>query len=505
MRENLIKKYIDTFNHNDEELYSQCISNADAETWMMQNVPVFTCNQPLFEEAYYFRWWVFRKHLKATPEGTIITEFLPPVRWSGPYNSINCAVGHHLSEARWLKCGRELIHEYVDFWFKGSGNQYAYSSWIIDAIKNYAILWSDAEYGVQLLPHLVTFYQEIETHHLTRYGLFWSNDDRDAMECSISGSGLRPTLNSYMYANALGIAYFAEQAGDSSLAKDYRNKASLLKQNIIKYLWDSEEEFFKVIPLEDKDAQIATFDFKQIPKQHNVKELIGYLPWLFGIAEDTHARAWRYLSDPMCFHGEYGLTTAARDHLCYNLPSEKNHECLWNGPSWPFATTQTIDAMIASRQNKNSSLKATDISRELLTYANSFYRNKADGTKVNWLDENIDPDTGEWLSRKILKDQNWPIGKGGYERGKDYNHSAFSDLFIRGYCGIHLSDEGLLTIDPIKDTTLEYFSFEDLPMKGDFISVWYDRSGEHFGKGVGITVLIDGKHYQSKTKIEISL
>jgi len=72
-------------------------------------------------------------------------------------------------------------------------------------------------------------------------------------------------------------------------------------------------------------------------------------------------------------------------------------------------------------------------------------------------------------------------------------------------CGIHLSDEGLLTIDPIKDTTLEYFSFEDLPMKGDFISVWYDRSGEHFGKGVGITVLIDGKHYQSKNKIEISL
>ena len=81
------------------------------------------------------------------------------------------------------------------------------------------------------------------------------------------------------------------------------------------------------------------------------------------------------------FHGEYGLTTAARDHLCYNLPSEKNHECLWNGPSWPFATTQTINAMIASRQNKNSSLKATDISRELLTYANSFIETKQMGQK----------------------------------------------------------------------------------------------------------------------------
>ena len=87
MRENLIKKYIDTFNHNDEELYSQCISNADAETWMMQNVPVFTCNQPLFEEAYYFRWWVFRKHLKATPEGTRTIQFHQLCCWTSSFRS----------------------------------------------------------------------------------------------------------------------------------------------------------------------------------------------------------------------------------------------------------------------------------------------------------------------------------------------------------------------------------------------------------------------------------
>src|SRR5690606_41087738 len=51
----------------------------------------------------YFRWWTYRKHLKRTPEGYIITEFLPEVPWSGKYNTINCPAGHHFYEGRWLQ------------------------------------------------------------------------------------------------------------------------------------------------------------------------------------------------------------------------------------------------------------------------------------------------------------------------------------------------------------------------------------------------------------------
>jgi hypothetical protein len=41
-----------------------------------------------------FSWWTFRKHLKQTPDGFIVTEFLLPVPWAGLHNSINCPAGH---------------------------------------------------------------------------------------------------------------------------------------------------------------------------------------------------------------------------------------------------------------------------------------------------------------------------------------------------------------------------------------------------------------------------
>lgn len=81
----------------------------------------------------------------------------------------------------------------------------------------------------------------------------------------------------------------------------------------------------------------------------------------------------------------------------------------------------------------------------LRTYANSHYRMREDGKRVNWLDENMEPDTGDWLSRRILKDWDWPQLKAGYERGKDYNHSAFCDLIIRGVCGVQ-PKEGRLCV-----------------------------------------------------------
>ena len=72
----------------------------------------------------------------------------------------------------------------------------------------------------------------------------------------------------------------------------------------------------------------------------------------------------------------------------------------------------------------------------LKNYVHSHYRKLPDGRRVNWLDENLNPFTGEWLSRSILEKWNWRGDKSGYERGKDYNHSTFCDLIISGLIGI---------------------------------------------------------------------
>ena len=44
---------------------------------------------------------VFKKHLQQTPDGFVVTEFLPKVGWAGKHNTISCAAGHHFREGRW--------------------------------------------------------------------------------------------------------------------------------------------------------------------------------------------------------------------------------------------------------------------------------------------------------------------------------------------------------------------------------------------------------------------
>ena len=96
------RHYVDQFNRDDEDLYAN-IPNAAAWEFLKANIPLFECPDKDFERTYYFRWWTYRKHVKETPDGYVITEFLPKVPWSGKYNTISCPAGHHFYEGRWLR------------------------------------------------------------------------------------------------------------------------------------------------------------------------------------------------------------------------------------------------------------------------------------------------------------------------------------------------------------------------------------------------------------------
>ena len=486
------KEYVQKFNQNDDEIIVQMISNSETQEWMSREVPCFECPDKTIEEIYYFRWWLFRKHIKQTEEGRIITEFLADVPWAGTYNSINCAGSHHLSEARWMKRDRELSKEYINFWFHGSGDEYSYSSWIIHTIYEQALLTDDKDIAIQYLDAFIRYYQRVEGTNLTPYGLFWSDDDRDAMERSISGKGLRPTLNSYMYANAAAIAKISEWAARPETAKAYREKAEHLKQTMLSMLWDKNDRFFKVIPLNAKDSRLVSADFNDIPKEHNVREAIGYIPWDMGIPDTSYDDAWQFLMDSRYFGTPFGPATAEKTHPAYMKPTD--HECLWNGPVWPFATTQILNSMIRVLQNGGSkSIGKHDFMALMKAYAASHYRIREDGKKVNWLDENLDPVTGEWLSRKILAEWNWPKDKGGCERGKDYNHSAFCDLVIRGICGVKITEEKKLSIHPLLPRGMwDYFMLEDLPYKNHKITIAFDKDGTRYQNGRGLWVTVDG-------------
>ena len=160
--EEILRKYVQEFNEHDNEYYKQLVSNDCAEKWMQENIPLIEIPDKTIEKIYYFRWWVFRKHIKSTEDGYIITEFLPPVPWGGKHNSIIAAAGHHIAEAKWLKCGKTLIEDYVKFWLEEKCLTYLYSSWIIYAMYEHCRHINDFSFGKENLELLMNFYEKTE-------------------------------------------------------------------------------------------------------------------------------------------------------------------------------------------------------------------------------------------------------------------------------------------------------------------------------------------------------
>ena len=96
VNDSTLKSYVDSFNKTDNELYKQHIPNSKAYEFLNENIPLVDLPNKELEETYYFRWWTFRKHIKSTQDGFVITEFLPNVSWSKKHNTINCPAGHHI-------------------------------------------------------------------------------------------------------------------------------------------------------------------------------------------------------------------------------------------------------------------------------------------------------------------------------------------------------------------------------------------------------------------------
>lgn len=253
----LFRRYIEEFNAHDEELYPQHIRNAEAWPFLARNIPLFDCPDKELERTYYFRWWTFRKHLKQTADGFIVTEFLPPVPWAGKHNSINCPAGHHFREGRWLQ-EEQFLDDYSVFWFRKGGDPRRYSFWAADALWARHLVTPNPTLLTNLLPDLVANFEAWEQKRRDPNGLFWQVDGQDGMEVSIGGSGYRATINSYMFGDAVALARIAKLADQSDLADRFRTEAARIKQLVESRLWDESAQFFKVAPRPDVPSAKST-------------------------------------------------------------------------------------------------------------------------------------------------------------------------------------------------------------------------------------------------------
>ncbi len=480
-----LERYVTEFNVADHEYYQNDIDNAHALEWLQNEIPLLECPDEDIERTYYFRWWVYRKHIKKTPEGYMVTEFLPEVPWSGKYNLINAAVGHHIMEGRWLKHADKYLKDYIYFFLNNQEEGMRYSSWLLWAAKEFQMITGSLQIS-DFLKKAIPYYSAWEKARKTECGLFWSVDDRDAMEFSISGTrngkmlkGIRPTLNSYMYGDAMAIYLLSEQCGQA--LDEFRSKAEDICQKMWKLLW--KDDFFRA--WHPENGIFSDTNNRNLEKAP--RELIGYIPWYFGMPKQGHERVFLYLEDPKIFSTKFGITTADQSHPEFLFHSE--HECLWNGYIWPFATAQTLTALIQAAE-ADRKIYGGIFCRLLRQYAKQHSLTLQNGKKIMWIDEVRSPYEDVWFSREKLKECGWPKEKGGYERGKDYNHSTFCDLVITGLAGVRVKNNTVF-FRPMLPETWQYFRLDNLNVLGDSYQITYDKNGEKYGKR-GWTVLRNG-------------
>jgi hypothetical protein len=479
------KHYVDYFNTMEDENIAQAIPNAQAWDWMQQNIPLFECPQQNFEEMFYYRWWTLRKHLKQTPVGYAFDEFLVQRSYADKYNLIACAFGHHLMESRWLH-NQQYLNDYVHVWYRGNDGKpmnkiRGFSSWGADAIYNRYLVNKDAAYIKDMLPDLKQNYAEWEGDHRLPNGLFWQTDVKDGMEETISGGrrekNARPTINSYMYANAKAIAAVANMAGSTTEAALYKAKADTLKNLIDTKLWNPAEIFYET--LKEKGDTSA-----------NVREEIGFIPWYFNLPDNGKSAAWKYITDSKEFLAPFGITTA--EQSAPTFMTRGTGKCEWDGAVWPFATSQTLTGMANLLNNYQQNVVGDTTYFKLLeTYVESqYYRGRP------YIGEYLHPQTGYWLM-------------GDRERSRYYNHSTFNDLIITGLIGLRPRADEVLEVHPlVPQNKWDWFCLDNVLYHGKTIAIMWDKDGTKYKKGKGLSLFVNGRKVANAAelkKIEVKL
>jgi hypothetical protein len=130
-----------------------------------------------------------------------------------------------------------------------------------------------------------------------------------------------------------------------------------------------------------------------------------------------------------------------------------------------------------------------DYFETLRIYTRSHRLTLEDGRVIPWIDENLDPFTGDWLARKIK------IRKGRFDgRGDHYNHSTYCDLIITGLIGVRPRPDGQVEVHPLLPAgTWDWFCLDRVKYHERTLTVLWDRTGRKYGRGAGLRVFADGR------------
>jgi hypothetical protein len=167
-------------------------------------------------------------------------------------------------------------------------------------------------------------------------------------------------------------------------------------------------------------------------------------------------------------------------------------KCEWDGPVWPFATSQTLTALASLLNGYQQHSMTRDVYFDALkTYAKS---QQKDGKP--YVGEYQHPETGAWL-------------KGDNPRSRFYNHSTFCDLVINDLVGLRPRADDRVEVNPlVPPQKWPWFCLDGVPYHGRMLTIVWDRDGTRYNRGSGLTILADGRpiaHRDDLGRLEASL
>lgn len=466
---------------------------ADAD-WYRGRVPLFESSDAQLNAVYDYRWKIVRAHQRDLGvDGTITTEFLDDVSWQRePYAGLNDATGFHLNELRWMR-DRRFAADYLDHMLTGGDDRH-FSDYIADSVWSRYLVDGDRDEALKHLSALRHLYGAWDDRRDFTRGLYWIEPLLDATEYTISsidasggkdgfrgGDAFRPSINSYMFAQARALSQLTALAGDPAASADYSARAEAIRARVQADLWNPALQHF-TDRYKVSNEHVRAWDFIR------GRELVGYVPWAFDLPDDTprYAAAWAHLLSPDEFAAPYGLRTVGPSYQYYMRQYRYEgtaRECQWNGPVWPFQTTQALTGMVNLLDHYHQSVVSrADFARLLRQYAAMHFQ----GDRLD-LEEDYDPATGK------------PIV--GLERSHHYFHSGFIDLVMTGVVGIRPHADDVLEVNPLFPASgpqaLGWFAVDGVRYHGHDVSVRWDVDGAHYRAGKGLRVSVDGREVAS--------
>lgn len=470
--------------------------------WFAARIPAFESPDSAIDATYYYRWELVTKHLTyGSPEtGYTFTEFIDRPFWAGAFGAISCPLGHQLEEIRWLN-DRRIIDDFARYWFETLGAQpRSYSNWYGAAIWGAFQVLGDTSFLSRLLPYMKRQYagwmaeRWDADHRMFRWdglhdGMERNINSRQTDDIDEGAVGYRPTLNTYLFADAQATARAVALFGDGETAREFFERAELLRSRVQDELWDPRREFFLHQAANDETdgvrARTRTYDSGKYAGSEYGRELIGYVPWQFNLPEKGkgYERAWRFLMDSTRFFARFGpTTTERRDPQFYVSPTC----CWWSGNSWPYATTQTLVAMA----NLLNDYEQTFVSAaDWMTLFNIYTRTQRKSGRP-YIAEAANPDNGAW------------DGHDTPYHSEHYFHSGYVNLLVTGLVGLRPRADDSVEVNPLAPRDWDYFALDDVWYHGRRLTVLWDREGTRYRRGRGLTILADNRVIVRSPRLE---